>query len=388
MKIRYPQDYQKGIIGPVQSFSIIYQTVIGVGILFMPSTVAASTHRAGIFSILITGFFSWIILSIATWALKRYPQMSIFEAGTQMFGSKKNPKVGKWIFAPIFIAILLNWFGYVVIEISAFVTVLKIEYFTRTPTYALVLLSLILAVYAAKQGAGTIARLNVLLLPVTLIPLVLFFVATLEDGKIINLVPTLPEDWGVFFSGTLKTLFSFAGFMIFFGYVRFYRRPDKSQKAHSWAVWSITIWYAITYLSCISVFGPDEIVNYTTPVLQLVTESHVDQFLLERLDPAFLPTWMIMVFTTAANALFAVSYAIKEFLGLKEEQRGTILFLLSLVIFGLTMLSTNITAFFKATYQFELISWGVFIFVALIFALLAGIRKKGKEEADYDSTSA
>ncbi|WP_044642545.1 GerAB/ArcD/ProY family transporter [Risungbinella massiliensis] len=379
MKVRYPEDYRKGTIGPLQAFSISYQNVLGVGVLFMPATVAASTQRSGIFSILLMGFFCWIIVSVVTWGIKRYPQMSLWEIGTQVFGTRKNPKVGKWLFAPIFILLMVNWLMYIAVEISLFVTTLKIEYFTQTPNSVLIVLSLLLSMYAAKQGPATIARLNVLLLPVTVIPLLLFLFSTFEGGELINIIPTLPDDWGAFFSGSLNTLFSFAGFTIFLGYIGFYRRPDKSGKAHSWAVWAITFWYVLTYIFCLSVFGPEDISNYLTPVLSLVTESQSDQFLIERLDPAFLPAWMVMVFTTTSNSLFAVSYAMKEFLGVKEETRGTIIFILSSIAFVIAMLPTDLSTFNEVLKQYQMITWSISIPFTLICALFAVIRKRGRK---------
>lgn len=384
MRIRYPQDYARGAIGPLPAFSILFLNLLGVGVLYLPASLVNETGRSGIFAILTLGFIAWVLTCIASWWMKQFPHKTFWEIGNELFGIRKGRQLGKWLFTPIIFAIVFNWIEHIVMEIALFVYTLKVQYFTRTPTYVLIFLSVLLAFYAAKQGPVAIARLNLILLPFAAIPLLIILIFSINKGDLINIIPTLPDDWGVFINGILHNLFSFSGFFIFIGYMGFYRKPENAIKHHSWAIWTITIWYTVMYLCCLSVFGPDDLKNYTTPVLQMATESIARQFFLERLDSVFLPTWMILVFTTAANTMFAATYFLKELFQIKEEQRGTILVLVSAICVGFNLFPTNIIQLQKISYQADLISWCVIAFIIILLSILTILRKRKERR----STSA
>lgn len=388
MRVRYSQDYDEGVIGSFQSLSMIVLNILGIGSLYLPSIIASNTGRSAIFSILLTGIFVWFLILLSTSIMQKFPRKSFVDVGVRLLSSSRHKKIGKWLFAPIFLFFITKWFSFTAFEISTFVYTLKIQYLSETPYWVLLIMTLLSVYYAAKQGPSTIARINLLLFPLAVLPLFLFVFGAIGSGNLINLVPALPNDWWSFLKGTVQgTVISFTGFTIFLAYMRFYQEPKSAHKYHSWGIWFVVFWYIFTYLACSSVFGPDEIENMATAPFHLVTLTGGVSMFLERLDPALLPSWMLLVFAATANKIFAITYSLKEYFRFKEEQRNVIILWASILLYCACLLPKNFDQIIMISEQLGIFYWIVFTILVLGAVLLTRIRFGKRREEKDDSAS-
>ncbi|MEW9032955.1 MAG: GerAB/ArcD/ProY family transporter, partial [Planifilum fimeticola] len=88
---------------------------------------------------------------------------------------------------------------------------------------------------------------------------------------------------------------------------------------------------------------------------------HIPGMIFERLESAVLSIWVIAVFTTITNTMFAIVHTLHEFLGLANRRRKWITLTIGAIIYGLALWPTNI---------YEMGKWGEMIGYLWFFSTL------------------
>jgi spore germination protein len=374
----------KRSISPYQAYALTFSSVIGVGVLVFPRLMAMEAGTDGILVIPLVGIITGIMLYVITKLCGLFPGMSIVGISREVLGTGRNPWLGKVLSIPFLAFIVVDWVMGMAVLTRTFGQVLVTGVFQRTPIVVIMLMLVVAAAYVSHSRADVLARFNEFLLPVIYAPGILLIAALIQAGEVEHLLPLFQADWKQVMKGFFTAVFSFSGFEVALVFMGAYQQPQKALRPHLTAMFVVTMFgYWLTYFVCLAVFGKEELIRLAWPVLELVKTVQIPGMILERLESAVLSIWVIAVFTTLINTIFAIVHTVHESLGLADRRRKWLTLLAGGIIYGLALWSTNV---------YELSKWGEWIgyfwlfttlFIPPLLYIIARIRrKKGKKQEE------
>ncbi|GAA5346142.1 GerAB/ArcD/ProY family transporter [Planifilum fimeticola] len=371
----------KGSISPYQVYALMVQSVIGVGVLLFPRAMAQEAGTDGLLMIPLVGILSGVMLFAISKLGALFPGLSIVGITREVLGIKRIPWLGKILSILVLAVFLINWVGGMVVVTRTFGQVLVTAVFRKTPIVVVMLMLVAAAAYVSYSRVQVLARFNEFLLPLIYAPGILLIAALIQVGELEHVFPLFQADWKQLLKGSSTALFSYTGFEVALVFMGAYQEPKKALRPYLTAMFVITMFgYWLTYLACLAVFGREELTRLSWPVLELVKSVHIPGMILERLESAVLAIWVIAVFTTLTNTIFAVVQTLHSFLDLADRRRKWITLAVGGIIYGVALWPTNIYELGKWG---ELIGYWWFFSILLVPPLLyviARIRRKRGEE--------
>ncbi|MEW9032954.1 MAG: endospore germination permease [Planifilum fimeticola] len=377
----------KRTVSPYQAYALAFSTVLGTGVLVFPRLMAKEVGSDGLLVIPLVGVVSGIMLCVITKLGGLFPGMSIVGISREILGTGRRPWMGKILSIPFLAFFIANWVMILVVATRTFGQVLVTAIFQRTPIVVIMLMLVAAAAYVSHSRVDVLARFNEFLLPLIYAPVLLLVASLIQAGEVEHVLPLFQTDWKQAVKGFSTALFAYTGFETALVFMGAYQQPKKALRPHMTGIFVITVFiYWFTYLVCLAVFGKDELVRMTWPVLELVKAIHIPGMVLERLESAFLSIWVIAVFTTLTNIFFAIIHTLHEFLGLADRRRKWLTLSIGGILYGLALWPTNV---------YELGKWGkwagyFWLFNALLIPsllyIIARIRgKRGEKKGESPS---
>jgi spore germination protein len=370
-------------VSPYQAYALTFGTIIGSGILIFPRLMAREAGTDGILVIPLVGVISGIMIYVITKLCGLFPGMSLVGIIREVLGTGRSPWLGKVLSFPFLVFFVAYWVVIMAVVTRTFGQVLVTGIYQRTPIVVIMLMLVAAAAYVSYSRVDVLARFNEFLLPLIYAPGILLIAALIQAGEVEHLLPLFQADWKQVVKGFSTALFSYTGFEVALIFMGAYQQPKKALRPHLTAMFVITIpIYWFTYLVCLAVFGKEELIRLAWPLLELVKTVHIPGMILERLESAVLAIWVMAVFTTLTNILFAIVHTLHESFGLAGRRRKWLTLLAGGVIYGLALWPTNI---------YELSKWGEWIgyfwlltalFIPLLMYIIARIRGKGGKKQD------
>ena len=370
-----------------QVYALMVHSVIGVGVLLFPRSMAKEMGTDGILVIPLVGIIAGIMLFVISKLGSLFPGMSLAAIIEEVLGIRRYPWLGK-ILGVVFLAIfLVNWLGGMVVVTRTFGQVLVTAVFQRTPIVVIMLMLMAAAAYVSHSRVDVLARFNEFLLPLIYAPGLLLIAALFQAGEVEHLLPLFQADWKQVVKGASTALFSYTGFEVALVFMGAYQEPKKAFRSYLTAIFVITLFgYWFTYLVCMAVFGKEELIRLAWPVLELVKAVHIPGMIFERLESAVVSIWVIAVFTTLTNTMFAIVQTLQEFLGLADRRRKWLTLAVGGAIYGLALWPTNIYEMGKWG---ELMGYWWFFSILLVPPLLYVIarirRRRGEKRGESPS---
>jgi spore germination protein len=376
----------KRSISPYQVYALMVHSVIGVGVLLFPRTMAKEAGTDGILMIPLVGILSGIMLFSISKLGGLFPGLSIVGITREVLGIKQIPWLGKILSMLVLAVFLVNWVGGMVVVTRTFGQVLVTAVFRRTPIVVVMLMLVAAAAYVSHSRIQVLARFNEFLLPIIYAPGILLIAALIQVGELEHVFPLFQADWKQLLKGSSTALFSYTGFEVALVFMGAYQEPKKALRPYLTAMFVITMFgYWLTYLACLAVFGKEELTRLSWPVLELVKSVHIPGMILERLESAVLAIWVIAVFTTLTNTIFAVVQTLHSFLDLADRRRKWITLAIGGVIYGGALWPTNIYEMGKWG---ELIGYWWFFSILLVPPLLYVIARIRRKRGEEDETAS
>jgi spore germination protein len=362
-------------LSPLGSFAFLYLSIVGVWVFSFPREVARSSSYQGIWVILLTGLFSMIFFYLITKLTQRFPRQTFSTYIPEILGSKRNRWVGRLLSIPIFAFFVIYFLFIISTNIRIFTEVLVSAVFENTPLSAVIIMFLLTAIPAAMAEPYLLAKVNLFLLPFTLIPILILFYAAFQKGEWVQLFPIFPIDWSLVFRAVLTVIFAFAGYELVIYIAGHYQNSDKSARSHLFVILAVTFTYLLNYLTCLSVFGLDEIKTLMWPSFEIARETYAPMLLLERLEFALLIVWLVNVFACVSNFFMVLVRMIMEIYRFPAKANKMITWFLIFVIYGLAIYPKN---FIDLMRWKSWVTMGHLVIVALLILLLlvAIVRKK------------
>lgn len=358
-----------------QSAALITSTIIGPGVLTLPRTSTESAMEAGWLSTIIGALLSMIAVMAITQLSRRFPRMTLVQYSAEILGISKSRTVGYVLRLPILLAYAVFWGMGAVLVARVFSEVVITTVLTETPLEIILLTMLVTALVLVMYDVDVLARVNEILVPVILIPVLLIALYSFKSAQLDHLLPIVPQDWMGVLKDALASTYSFLGFEIMTLFLAWSNPDGRLLRSNTLGVAVPGLIYTLIVISGISVFGVDELRLLMWPTLELVKTTEVPGQVLERLESAFLGVWVVAVFTTVGNMYYSTCLLIRESLGLKGHK--WLAAVLLPLMYWLALLPPNIHALFDMQSYFGLLGIAVAYVIPVLLLGIAVIRRKG-----------
>lgn len=353
-----------------QLYSILVTNIIGVGILSLPRGLAEKAGPDSLI-VLIIGSILFLILALLMQNLARkFPQKTIIEISDFL------------LFKPVGIIIAILYFIYLmlitVLEIRAFGEITKNFLLINTPIEVIIITFLLTLVYVVRSGIESIARLSVMLLPLSIFPALIVMLVTLPDLDPTYFLPILRTPLLDIVKAIPQVFFSFLGFELIILLSYFVKDTKNLKHIAISTIGFVSVVYFIFTAVTISRFGIVENKNLIWPVVTLFKSVKLPGAFLENVEVVIMSTWLLSIFMTVAISYYTSTFLIARIFKSKEHNYLAV-FLMPL-IFVMTLVPENVVEVYDYLDKFSIYFGSVMMFIIPITLFLISIvRKKPKK---------
>lgn len=344
-----------------QSSAIIASTLIGVGVLTLPRVTAESVGEGAWIAAISGALLAMLAMAVIVKLSNRFAGQSIVEFTARILGPAKHPLVGRILGFPLFLAFFLFWATSTALVARTFGEVVITTVLTKTPLEVIISTMLITSFIFVMYNEEVLARVNEILLPIIVIPVLVIALSSLQSARLDNILPLFDGNW----TGLLKSIFFTSGSYLGFELMTvFYAHAEPGKKRMTGAMIGIAIpgfIYLLIVISGISVFGVDEMRLLAWPTLELVKTTEVPGLILERLESAFLGVWVAAVFTSVGNMYYATASILRETFKLRSHRWIAVILLPC--FYWLSLFPPNMQKLFE--YQ----KWSGYLGIVLAFVV-------------------
>jgi spore germination protein len=358
-----------------QLMAIMLSTIIGIGVLTLPRAVTEAAGPDG-WLLVIAGGIVAIITSII-----------IAKLGLMFPGKTVVEYCSEVLTKPVGILFSLGFFIYYVIfcafEARVFDEVTKQFLLDRTPTEAIVITMLLGSVYLVRQDIATIGRTGEMLVPVFIIPSILFLLPAIPEMDMTNLLPFMRTPPAMLLAGLGTIVTSYLGFETLLLFQPMMSRPEDAGKAMAVSLGSILLIYTLVVVSAVSLFGVVEIQRLMWPAFAMYRIIKIPGAFIENVHGVMMAIWVVAVYTTLAVFFFAAVIILSRLFALKEHSFMALP--IAFIIYFLALVPDNISQVYSYLDAFSLVLGIPFGFILpLIIYITAKARrmdKKGGKQA-------
>lgn len=295
-----------------QQTCLITSTLIGVGVLTLPRTATSHLLEAGWMAPIVGSLGAYYSIWMIAKLSRRFPGMTFVEYSPLVWASKESPKLGKLLSLP-WIFIYLSFIYVATGMVSRiFGEVVVTSVLLNTPLEVIMMTMFLLAFFLSLHEVDVVARVNEILFPLIIFPVLFIAIASFQKADWSYIFPLIRVSGKSIFEGAYEAVYSFSGFEIMLIYYAFSQHKAGKEKAGIVGILMTMVVYTLIVVAGITVFGYEELQRLTWPTLELVKTTQVPGLILERLESAFLAVWVAAVFTTVANAYYAVIYGLRQ----------------------------------------------------------------------------
>ncbi|MGD8190134.1 GerAB/ArcD/ProY family transporter [Brevibacillus ginsengisoli] len=371
-----------------QLTTMIYSTLIGVGVLTLPRTSTQILQQNGWLSPILGGLVA-MLSSVAIAKLSdRFPRLTLVQFSPLIWGTdRRNNRIGKWLGLPWILFFLAYMYVITAMTSRVFGEVVVTAVLRDTPLEAIIIAMFLLAFFLCLHDLDVVARVNELLFLVILFPILLIAIASFQKADWNNLLPLSNVSWQQVLKGSLETSFSYQGYEIMLIFYAFALPGAKKVKTGLWGIGLSIMVYTLVVVAGIVVFGDEELQKVTWPTLEIVKTTKVPGLILERLESAFLGVWVAAVFTTIANFYYCFIYGLRQLLGKGIRFQRYAGFFLFIPLFYISLQPQNITELFKVMNTLGYLGLIVSLVIPSLYLLVSIIRGKSTKRPRMEETN-
>ena len=359
-----------------QVFRLLTYDFLGMGTLLLPTMLADTAGRDGIFCILAGILSTFLYLKLLRYLLKgmktSYPD----------FLKQKCGKVcGYVLWGGYFLYFILmaSYTAYL------FSTLMLNGLVENVSFYLVLLLILLLAFYGMAGGIEGRARVYEMLFWFLMIPLFLMLFAACREVKPAYWSPVFVADGKEVLSGSYYVLFCYSMVSIVL-FLKEYVSDDKKHiSAAEKAVGFSGGVFAVLYLILLGLFGVDALAQMKFPAVTMMSRVQVTGGFLKRTDAFMFSIWFFTLYAMLNSMVFysgnLAAKVIRDCGGYLERKKRMLPYLiLLLLVYGVTVLFYRNQQFLDCV---TFLLWKIgtpFVVGVPILLCLTGERKKHKKK--------
>lgn len=355
-----------------QVFRLLTYDFLGMGTLLLPTMLADTAGRDGIFCILAGILTTFLYLKLLRYLLKgmktSYPD----------FLKQKCGKIcGYVLWGGYFLYFILmaSYTAYL------FSTLMLNGLVENVSFYLVLLLILLLAFYGMAGGIEGRARVYEILFWFLMIPLFLMLFAACREVKPAYWSPVFVADGKEVLSGSYYVLFCYSMVSIVLFLKEYVADRKKCVGAAEKAVWFSGGVFAALYLILIGLFGVEALAQMKFPAVTMMSRVQVTGGFLKRTDAFMFSIWFFMLYAMLNSMVFysgnLAEKVIRDCGGYLEGKKRMLPYLiLLLLVYGVTVLFYRNQQFLDCV---TFLLWKIgtpFVVGVPVLLFLTGERKK------------
>lgn len=317
-----------------QVFRLLTYDFLGMGTLLLPTMLADTAGRDGIFCILAGILSTFLYLKLLRYLLKgmktSYPD----------FLKQKCGKVcGYVLWGGYFLYFILmaSYTAYL------FSTLMLNGLVENVSFYLVLMLILLLAFYGMAGGIEGRARVYEILFWFLMIPLLLMLFAACREVKPVYWSPVFVADGKEVLSGSYYVLFCYSMVSIVLFLKEYVADRKKCVGAAEKAVWFSGGVFAALYLILIGLFGVEALAQMKFPAVTMMSRVQVTGGFLKRTDAFMFSIWFFTLYAMLNSMVFysgnLAEKVIRDCGGYLEGKKRMLPYLiLLLLVYGVTVL--------------------------------------------------
>lgn len=355
-----------------QVFRLLTYDFLGMGTLLLPTMLADTAGRDGIFCILAGILSTFLYLKLLRYLLKgmktSYPDFLKQECG-------KICGYVLWGGYFLYFILMASYTAYL------FSTLMLNGLVENVSFYLVLLLILLLAFYGMAGGIEGRARVYEILFWFLMIPLFLMLFAACREVKPVYWSPIFVADGKEVLSGSYYVLFCYSMVSIVLFLKEYVADRKKCVGAAEKAVWFSGGVFAALYLILIGLFGVEALAQMKFPAVTMMSRVQVTGGFLKRTDAFMFSIWFFTLYAMLNSMVFysgnLAEKVIRDCGGYLEGKKRMLPYLiLLLLVYGVTVLFYRNQQFLDCV---TFLLWKIgtpFVVGVPVLLFLTGERKK------------
>ncbi|WDV46009.1 endospore germination permease [Clostridiaceae bacterium M8S5] len=360
-------------ITKAQNVTMMISSVIGVGILSLPSDLAEVVGTDGWIILIITGLLSMAALYVITKLMLSYKDYTLIEIGREL--------VGRPIGDIVSLVYLIYAIIYIGLIVRIFAEVAKMFLLINTPIEIIIITMLLTTAHLTRKGIECIARIIQVTIPLVIIPIIILWLSLFPNLDISNILPAFRTNFISMAKGIPVAFFSFTGIEIIYFTTIYVKNPKKSIKFNMIALASIVGIYIMAFIVCIFRFGKEETVHLIWPTLSLMKTINLPGAFIENVEGVVMALWVLMVLGTLVVQFYCGAQVLSRVTGSKEFD----FFVLPMILFiyFVALLPDNIVSVYNYIYMLnKYLSSFLIIVVPVVYYIVSLLKKKKRGTAN------
>ena len=359
-----------------QVFRLLTYDFLGMGTLLLPTMLADTAGRDGIFCILAGILTTFLYLKLLRYLLKgmktSYPDFLKQNCG-------KICGYVLWGGYFLYFILMASYTAYL------FSTLMLNGLVENVSFYLVLLLILLLAFYGMAGGIEGRARVYEILFWFLMIPLFLMLFAACREVKPAYWSPVFVADGKEVLSGSYYVLFCYSMVSIVLFLKEYVADRRKCVGAAEKAVWFSGGVFAVLYLILIGLFGVEALAQMKFPAVTMMSRVQVTGGFLKRTDAFMFSIWFFTLYAMLNSMVFysgnLAAKVIRDCGGYLEGKKRMLPYLiLLLLVYGVTVLFYRNQQFLDCV---TFLLWKIgtpFVVGVPVLLCLTGERKKHKKK--------
>ena len=357
-------------ITAAEAISIILGIFVAYTLVALPRSMLETTKTATLINLIYVGVIALFITFLIYKLLIKFPGNDIVDIAEYLGGKTLKTFIGiVFIFYFLFSSSIL---------LRNFCECLKIVYYPMTSLVFIILTFIITICITLRHRFSSIAKVNLLIIPLVIISIMFLFIANIKNFSLDNIFPIFGD--GVFntFVTGLGNLGSFGGITLLYFLPPYLKEPQKMKKVYLTSV----ILGIVYFLLCVSIILFMFIsLMYTNQIMPLYSATRYIEFgnFFQRLESIFLLIWILQMICYLSIVTKLSISIFKKITNIRDEKPLILVF--GLLIFAISLLPKNyaISKFIEDyIYHYMVIIISIFLGISLL--ILAYFKKRKKKE--------
>lgn len=317
-----------------QVFRLLTYDFLGIGTLLLPTMLANTAGRDGIFCILAGLILAFLYLKILQYLMqnteKSYPDY-LKKCCGKVIGYLL------WCGYFLYFMLMASYTAYL------FSTLMLNGLVENISFYLVLLLILIVAFYGMAGGIEGRARVYEMLFWFLMIPLFLMLLAACREVKTAYWSPVFSTGFKEVFRGSYYVFFCYSIVTLVLFLKEYVTDSEKYRKAAGKAVWFSGGVFAVLYLVLVGLFGVDALAQMKFPAVTMMSRVQITGGFLKRTDAFMFGIWFFTLYALLNSMVFysgnLVAKAIRDCGGYLEGKKRMLPYvILLLLVYGVAVL--------------------------------------------------
>lgn len=317
-----------------QVFRLLTYDFLGIGTLLLPTMLASTAGRDGIFCI-----WAGLILAFLYLKILQYLMQNTQKSYPDYLKKRCGKVVGYLLWCGYFLYFMLmaSYTAYL------FSTLMLNGLVENISFYLVLLLILIVAFYGMAGGIEGRARVYEMLFWFLMIPLFLMLLAACREVKTAYWSPVFSTGFKEVFRGSYYVFFCYSIVTLVLFLKEYVTDSEKYRKAAGKAVWFSGGVFAVLYLVLVGLFGVDALAQMKFPAVTMMSRVQITGGFLKRTDAFMFGIWFFTLYALLNSMVFysgnLVAKAIRDCGGYLEGKKRMLPYvILLLLVYGVAVL--------------------------------------------------